>query len=280
MDSCSGNNAPWPSKGPVEPGQSYAWLQDLVGSPDLGRTAASAGKNLLIAAYIRPAITTAGAMAAPLRAARHTDSHSKSDERQWNSDRARGRNRMLVGLPYLHYCDPQLIDDRKERRAALERYNNATRPSVGTSDKKCERLFRSIVVPRLRPNHLGNERPIGSLGRYAVCTMQDAAKIRVGHRSTSGPNVRFYTMTLPTDRRARGGSRSLAMAAPITLGEDCLIEADVLILAGRSIGRGSIVGAGTIVSKDIPDNCVVAGSPPKILCFTLSPPGGYEGSHS
>ncbi|KAF4551821.1 Acetyltransferase-like protein 1 [Elsinoe fawcettii] len=261
---------------------------------DLDRDEATAQERLITAARLGTAIAPAGGPPNNARPTLITSLSSNGNNGQSSSDRTRERNRMLVGQPFLHYCDLQLVEDRRECRAALERYNNSTRPSVGTSEEECGRLFKSIIMPELRPASNADGRPSGSIGHYVMveapftceygynihlgdevviganCTMQDAAKIKIGNRSVIGPNVRFYTMTLPTDRRARGGAKSLAIAAPITIEEDCFIGADVLILPGRRVGRGCTIGAGTVVSKDVPENCVVAGNPPKVLRFSMS----------
>ncbi|PNS13987.1 hypothetical protein CAC42_6500 [Sphaceloma murrayae] len=253
-------------------------------------------ENLVSAARLGTAIAPASVTTSnrPTPSVAPSPTSSMGPPASTDRDRLRERRRMLAGQPYLHYSDPQLTEDRRECRAALERYNNSTRPSVGTSEEECGRLFKSIIMPELRRAAPSEGRPSGVIGRFVMveapftceygynihlgddvvigsnCTMQDASQIRIGARTIIGPNVRFYCVTMPTDRRARGGSRSLALAAPITIEEDCFIGGDVIILAGRRVGRGSTVGAGTVVSKDVPANCVVAGSPPKVLRFGIS----------
>lgn len=61
-----------------------------------------------------------------------------------------------------------------------------------------------------------------------------------------------------------------AVRKPITIGEDAWIGAGVIILPGVSVGRGSLLGAGSIVTKDVPEYTVVAGNPARVL-RTLSP---------
>lgn len=73
----------------------------------------------------------------------------------------------------------------------------------------------------------------------------------------------FHSM----DYRMRGQSGDLdeAQVAPVTIGDDCFIGARSMILKGVTIGPRSIVGAGTIVVKDVPPDVVVAGNPARIL---------------
>ncbi|KAF2155597.1 trimeric LpxA-like protein [Myriangium duriaei CBS 260.36] len=201
----------------------------------------------------------------------------------------RQRQRMLQGLPYHHFNDLQLIDDRNECKAALERYNNATRQSQGASEEECGRLFKAIVIPELRRLTPSEGRPSGTLGRYVVieapfsceygynihldddvvveanCYIQDPCRVTVGKRSVIGPDVKIYGRVLPTDMRARGGLRGLAIGAPVTIEDDCYIGGSCVIMAGVRIGRGSVISAGTTVDKDVPSGVEFGGCPPKII---------------
>ncbi|TKX18610.1 acetyltransferase-like protein 3 [Elsinoe australis] len=250
--------------------------------------------SLVTAARLGTAIAPASAPPSSNRSSINLGPSPTSMGPPASNDRLQERRKMLAGQPYLHFCDPQLIEDRRGCREALERYNNSTRPSVGTSEEECGRLFKSIIMPELRRAVPSDGRPSGTIGRYVMveapftceygynihlgddvtiganCNMQDASKITIGARTVIGPNVKFYCMTVPTDRRARGGSRGLALSAPITIEDDCFIGGDVIILAGTRIGRGSTVGAGSVVSKNVPENCVAAGNPPKIMRYGLT----------
>lgn len=177
---------------------------------------------------------------------------------------------MLIGKPYRHFTDDQLIDERNDCRASLERFNNACRPSAGASSEERGRLFRAIVQPdrALKPND-----PVGSCGSRVIveapftceygyninigddvviqagCVVLDPCKITIGSRTIIGPGVKFYGLTMPVDPKVRNGSQGVAYGGTITIEEDCFIGGDVTILPNRTIKRGSIVGAGTIVSK-------------------------------
>jgi len=84
-----------------------------------------------------------------------------------------------------------------------------------------------------------------------------------------GPNVQLYAATHPIDiERRRAGSE---LAYPITIGDDCWIGGNVTILAGVKIGNGCVVGAGSVVTKDIEDYSVVVGNPARLI-KKVSPP--------
>lgn len=78
-----------------------------------------------------------------------------------------------------------------------------------------------------------------------------------------GPDVTICTDTHELDRIKRANSHS--HAKPITIGKECWIGAGAKILAGVTIGDGVVVAAGAIVTKDVPDNVVVAKVPAEVI---------------
>lgn len=123
--------------------------------------------------------------------------------------------------------------------------------SLGLSAVVC--LF--IYVPRFGKNVYVNSNS----------TWIDTCLITVGSRTLIGPNCSFYSGTHPTDPRVRNGTKGPENGAPITIGEDCWFGGNVTVLPGVTIGRGSTLGAGCVVTKDIPPFSVAVGNPARIL---------------
>ena len=78
-----------------------------------------------------------------------------------------------------------------------------------------------------------------------------------------GPNVQVYTATHPMNYRDRASG--LEYAKPITIGEDVWIGGSVVICPGVTIGARTVIGAGSIVTKDIPADVFAAGNPCRVI---------------
>ena len=78
-----------------------------------------------------------------------------------------------------------------------------------------------------------------------------------------GPRVSFYTASHPTDAEIR--NEALEFGLPITVKDNVWIGGNVVILPGVTIGKNSIVAAGAVVTKDVPDNVIVGGNPARVI---------------
>lgn len=97
------------------------------------------------------------------------------------------------------------------------------------------------------------------------CTILDTCLVTIGSRTLVGPNVSFYSGTHPLDPLVRNGTRGPELGKEIHVEEDCWIGGNATVLPGVTIGRGSTVGAGSVVTKDVPPFHVVAGNPARII---------------
>ncbi|UUX34763.1 sugar O-acetyltransferase [Fundicoccus culcitae] len=94
-------------------------------------------------------------------------------------------------------------------------------------------------------------------------TLVDDADITIGDLVKFGPNVVLTTASHPIDPDLR--RQSLQFNRPIVIGDNVWIGANVVVFGGVSIGENSVIGAGSVVTKDVPANVVAFGNPCKVI---------------
>lgn len=174
------------------------------------------------------------------------------------------REKMLAGLPY-DPGDPDLRDGRaravaltvainaepdRDRRGAL------VNELVNAADGK------AIIMPGFFCDYGVNIHLGARSFANANCVFLDCAEIRIGDNFQAGPGVQLLTPEHPLDAVARRGEET---ARPIVIGDDVWIGGGAIVLAGVTIGDRSVIGAGSVVTKDVPSDVVVVGNPAKIV---------------
>lgn len=91
------------------------------------------------------------------------------------------------------------------------------------------------------------------------CVILDGAKVTFGDNVFIAPNCCFSTAGHPLDAGQR--NRGLEIALPITVGDNVWIGASVTVLPGVTIGNNAVIGAGSVVNRDIPENTIAVGNP-------------------
>jgi len=86
----------------------------------------------------------------------------------------------------------------------------------------------------------------------------------IGRRTIIGPNVSIFGNTVLTDSRSQKGNQATAVGREVYIEEDVYIGGNSTILPGVRIGKGSTVGAGSVVTRDVPNITIVFGNPAKI----------------
>ena len=95
------------------------------------------------------------------------------------------------------------------------------------------------------------------------CVVLDVTLVTIGSRSLFGPNVQIYTATHPTDWQIRASG--LENAKPITIGDDVWVGGSAVICPGVTIGSRTIIGAGSVVTRDLPADVFAAGNPCRVI---------------
>lgn len=103
-------------------------------------------------------------------------------------------------------------------------------------------------------------------------TVQDDGEVTIGDNCNFGPNVTIVTPVHPmvaSERRAirtaQGESKLLCYAKPVHIGKDCWFGASVTVCPGVTIGDNCVIGAGAVVTRDIPANSFAAGVPCRVI---------------
>lgn len=100
------------------------------------------------------------------------------------------------------------------------------------------------------------------------CVFLDCNRITIGDYSGIGPGVHIYTVSHPTDPSERRSGNSAfwnSVTAPVVIGDNVWIGGRSVILPGVTIGNGTTIGAGSVVTHSIPGNVVAAGNPCRII---------------
>lgn len=175
----------------------------------------------------------------------------------------------------MHSCSLYLPDGAEimaEQTKCLEKlYDyNATRPSEG---EKRTRLLREMfaeigencyIEPPFHANWGGHHVHFGDCvyANFSL-TMVDDTHIYVGDHTMFGPGVIVATAGHPILPELR--EKAYQYNAPVHIGRCCWIGAGAVILPGVTIGNGSVIGAGSVVTRDIPENVVAVGNPCRVL---------------
>ena len=95
----------------------------------------------------------------------------------------------------------------------------------------------------------------------SCCRFQDNGGIEIGDKTMIGPNVTITTL----NHDINSETRINATPKPVKIGKNVWIGADCTILPGVTIEENSVIGAGSVVTKNVPNNVVVAGNPAKVI---------------
>ncbi len=177
------------------------------------------------------------------------------------------KERMLAGQLYIA-DDAELVADAARAARWLDRYN---RSSTATAAERhallVEGLGHAGRGATIRPPfhcdygyniHLGE----GVFLNFG-CTMLDVVPVRIGAGTQIGPGVQVLAADHPRDPAQR--RQMLELGRPVIIGRNVWIGGAAVILPGITIGDNAIIGAGSVVTHDVPDGVTVAGNPARLL---------------
>jgi maltose O-acetyltransferase len=95
-----------------------------------------------------------------------------------------------------------------------------------------------------------------------TCIVLDVCEVRIGDYTLFGPAVQIYTATHPMAAELR---RTQEFAKPIAIGSDVWVGGGAIVCPGVTIGSRTVIGAGSVVTRDIPDGVFAAGNPCRVI---------------
>ena len=177
------------------------------------------------------------------------------------------KKKMLSGELYNPLLDG-LLEERSRAKELCYKYNNL---HPKDTEKRCElikELFgktgKEFLIEQSFQCDYGYNIEIGE-NFYANhnLVILDPAKVKFGDNVFIGPNCGFYTPEHPI--RAEERNKMLEYAKPITIGNNVWFGGNVTVLGGVEIGDNTVIGAGSVVTKNIPANSVAVGNPCKVI---------------
>ena len=174
------------------------------------------------------------------------------------------KQKMLAGDLY-NALDPELTAERTRTETALVNYNLAIpeardallRSLLGTVGKDV------VIRPAFACDYGYNIHLADSVFLNFNCVLLDVCSIHIGARTQIGPAVQIYTADHPRDPAVR--HQGLESGKPIRIGADVWIGGGAILLPGIAVGDNAVIGAGSVVTRDVPPNTTVAGNPARPL---------------
>jgi len=177
------------------------------------------------------------------------------------------KDKMLDGEAYIA-MGRELFDARQKAKEQLFKFNNLEPNKIKARNQLLKDLLgktegRFYIEPPFRCDYgfnieLGDE----FYANYNL-TILDGAKVSIGNHVLIGPNVSLFTATHPVHPEPR--SAGWEFTKPITIEDHVWIGGQTVINPGVRIGKNTVIGSGSVVTKDIPANVIAAGNPCKVI---------------
>lgn len=176
------------------------------------------------------------------------------------------KEKMLSGELY-NSSDRQLVNEVIKAKKLCDQYNKLDVEDIEKRNEIIKELFSKtgnefMIMPNFYCDYGFNIEIGENFYSNHNLVILDANKVTFGNNVQIGPNCGFYTSGHPIDKETR---RKAEFAKPITIGNDVWIGGNVCIMPGVTIGDNAVIGAGSVVTKDIPSNVVAVGNPCKVI---------------
>ncbi len=170
-----------------------------------------------------------------------------------------------LGMAYI--SDASIMEEQKRCRKILQRLNTVDRSDFDEIGRIVKELFGKSEGAFLNPPFYcdyGSHIEVGKnfFANYN-CTIIDVAKVTIGDNCQMAPNVAIYTAGHPVHPVSRNSMYEYGIE--VFIGDNVWIGGNTVILPGVHVGSNTVIGAGSVVTKDIPEWVIAAGNPCKVV---------------
>ena len=164
--------------------------------------------------------------------------------------------------------EPELVAARRRARDVLARYNATAEEEQDERAALLRELLARVgryawIEPPFFCDYGSNTSVGERFYANTGCIVLDSAPVTIGDRVLFGPAVQLLAATHPVEAELR--AQGLEYAAPIAIGDDAWLGGGAIVLPGVTIGARAVVGAGSVVTRDVPADTVVAGNPARVI---------------
>lgn len=168
-------------------------------------------------------------------------------------------------IPYI--SDDEIFEEQKRARKLTQALNTADRSDFETLKRIVKELLGKSEGAFINPPFYcdyGTNIEVGKnfFANYN-CTILDVAKVIIGDNCQMAPNVAIYTAGHPVHPDTRNTAYEYGIE--VTIGDNVWIGGNTVICPGVHIGNNTVIGAGSVVTKDIPDWVIAAGNPCRVI---------------
>ncbi len=168
-------------------------------------------------------------------------------------------------LPYI--ADQTVMEELERCRKILQRLNTADRSDGELIKKIVKELLgkseNAVINPPFYCDYGFNIEVGKNFFANYNCTILDVAKVKIGDNCQFAPNVAVYTAGHPIHPVSRNSQYEYGIS--VTIGDNVWIGGNSVIVPGVHIGSNTVIGAGSVVTKDVPDWVIAAGNPCRVI---------------
>ena len=166
-----------------------------------------------------------------------------------------------------YISDESVMEEQKVCRRILQRLNTVDRSDFDEIGKIVKELLGESDGAFINPPFYCDYGSHIEVGKYFFanynCTIIDVAKVKIGDNCQMAPNVAIYTAGHPLHPVSRNSMYEYGIS--VTIGDNVWIGGNTVIMPGVHIGSNTVIGAGSVVTKDIPDWVVAVGNPCRVI---------------